>query len=136
LQDIKSIIPDVLLADYALFNVQQKGGDILLIRKEVMNDSLFIKTIREHRLYSNWFLEKHILFEGDKWRQLEQDLHLRLIETTDRTAIIPCEQFISTTDHIIKRWLKETTEGILQIRFNLKNILFLFRFAICHFNLW
>jgi hypothetical protein len=89
-----------------------------------MNDSLFIKTIREHRLYSNWFLEKHKLFEGDKWRQLEQDLHLRLIETTGRTAIIPCEQFISTTDHIIKRWLKETTEGILQIRFNLKNILF------------
>jgi hypothetical protein len=111
-EDIKRLIPDVQLAEYAFSRVQQKGGDILLIRKEVKNDSLFIKTIREHRSYSNWFLEKYQLFQGDKWRQLERDLHIRLIETTDRTAIVSHEQFITTTDHIINRWMKEATEGI------------------------
>jgi len=111
LQDIKSFISDIQLAEHAFLNVQQKGGDIILIRKEPKNDSLFIKTIREHRTYSNWFLEKYSLFKGDKWRELEKDLHIRLIETTDKTAIIPHEQFILTTDHIIKRWLNETTEG-------------------------
>ena len=64
-------------------------------------------------MYSNWFLEKYKSFEGDKWRQLEQDFHIRLIETTDQTAIIPREQFILTTDHIINRWLNEATEGII-----------------------
>ena len=111
MSDVKSLIHDVQLAEYALFNVEQKGGDILLIRKEVKNDSLFIKTIREHRSYSNWFLEKYKLFEGDKWRELEQDFHIRLIETTDQTAVIPREQFITTTDRIIHRWMTETTEG-------------------------
>jgi hypothetical protein len=111
LENIKLFISDIQLAEYAFFNVQQKGGDIILIRKEPKNDSLFIKTIRQHRTYSNWFLEKYSLFEKDKWRQLEKDLYIRLIETTDKTVIIPREQFILTTDHIIKRWLNETTES-------------------------
>jgi len=111
LQEIKSFIHDSQLAEYALLNVEQKGGDILLIRKEPTNDSLFIKTIREHRTYSNWFLEKYIFFEEDKWRQLEKNLHLRLIETIDQKVVIPREQFILTADHIINRWLNETTEG-------------------------
>jgi hypothetical protein len=101
------------LAENALYNVQQKGGDILLIRKESKNDSLFIKTIREHRIYSKWFLEKYNSFHDDKWRQLEQDLYIRLIETTDQTAVLAREQFISTADHIINRWLNEAKEGRL-----------------------
>ncbi len=111
LQDITSFIQNVQLAENALYNVQKKGGDILLIRKESKNDSLFIKTIREHRIYSKWFLEKYNFFQDDKWRQLEQDLYIRLIETTDQTAVIAREQFISTVDYIINRWLNEAKEG-------------------------
>jgi hypothetical protein len=113
LQEIKSFIPDDQLAQSVLSNVQEKGGDILLLRKDPNNDSLFMKTIREHHMYSQWFLEKDHLIEDDRWRQLEKDLQIRLIETTDQTAIISREQFITTTDHIITRWLNETTEGNL-----------------------
>ncbi|CAM2723891.1 unnamed protein product [Rotaria socialis] len=44
--------------------------------------------------------------------QLEQDLYIRLIETTDQTAVITREEFISTTDKIIKRWLNEANEDV------------------------
>ncbi|CAF3188101.1 unnamed protein product [Rotaria sp. Silwood2] len=110
LSDIKSLISDVQLAGNALFNVEKKGGDILLIRQEPNNESLFIKIMREHRSYKNWFLESYNLFEQDKWKQLEQNLYIRLIETTDKTSIIPRQEFVSTADHIINRWLNETVE--------------------------
>jgi polynucleotide 5'-kinase involved in rRNA processing len=110
LHDIKSFISDNQLAESALSHIQQKGGDILLMRKEAKNDSLFIRTIREHRLFKKWFAEDYSLSEGDKWKELEKDLHIRLIETTDETVIIPREQFIQATDHILQRWLNETTE--------------------------
>lgn len=111
LQDIISLIPDIQLAKRAFNHVQEKGGDIILVRKEPNNDSLFIKTIREHHMYRDWFLEKFSLFQNDQWRELEKNLHVRLIETTNKTAIMPSEEFIKTTDHIINRWLNETTEG-------------------------
>ncbi|CAF2155326.1 unnamed protein product [Rotaria magnacalcarata] len=44
--------------------------------------------------------------------QLEQDLYIRSIETTDQTAVIPREEFISITEKIIKRWLNEANEDI------------------------
>ncbi|CAF1258656.1 unnamed protein product [Rotaria sordida] len=112
LPDIKSFISDIQLADNALFNVQQKGGDIILIRKESNNDLSFINIMREHQTYKNWFLESYNLFEQDKWKQLEQNLHIRLIETTDQIAVIPREVYISTVDHIINRWLNETLEDL------------------------
>ncbi|CAF3501099.1 unnamed protein product [Rotaria sp. Silwood1] len=110
LLDIKSLISDIQLADNALLNVEQKGGDILLIRKESNNDSLFIKTMREHQFYKNWFSENYNLFERDNWKQLEQNLHIRLIETTDQIAVIPRKEFVSTADHIINRWLNVAVE--------------------------
>ena len=109
--DIKSLIDDVQLAADALLNVQQKGGDIILLRKEPKNDSLFIKTIREHQFYKRWFSERYQLFLGDKWKQLEEELHVRLIETTDQTAVIPREEFALVVDRVINRWFDETTEG-------------------------
>jgi polynucleotide 5'-kinase involved in rRNA processing len=109
LEEIKSFIHDDQLAKSALANVQEKGGDILLLRKDPNNDSLFMKMIREHRTYSQWFVEKYHSFEEDQWRELEKNLQIRLIETTDQTAVISREQFILTTDRIINRWLNETT---------------------------
>ena len=79
LQELNSLIPDEQLAQLALLNVEEKGGDILLLRKDPIHDSLFLKTIREHRMYSQWFLEKYQSLNKDPWRQLERDLHIRLI---------------------------------------------------------
>jgi hypothetical protein len=111
LQDISSMIPNIQLAQSVVSHIQEKGGDILLIRREPKNDSLFMKTIREHRLYSKWFVETYQFFAGDQWRQMEQDLHIRLVKTSEPSAIIVREEFISTADRIINRWLTEATEG-------------------------
>ncbi|CAF4353833.1 unnamed protein product, partial [Rotaria magnacalcarata] len=59
---IKAFISDTQLAENALINIQQKGGDILLLRKEPNNDSLFIQTIREHQSYRKFFSEEYKLF--------------------------------------------------------------------------
>ncbi|CAF5005297.1 unnamed protein product, partial [Rotaria socialis] len=112
LSDIKSFISDAQLAENALINIQKKGGDILLLRKEPNNNSLFIQTIREHQSYRIFFSEEYKLPGINKWMQLEQDLYIRLIETTDQTAVIPREEFISITDKIIKRWLNEANEDV------------------------
>ncbi|UJR14344.1 hypothetical protein I4U23_001340 [Adineta vaga] len=110
LQDIKSMIPNEQLAENIASHVRQKGGDILLIRNESTNDSLFIQTIRKHRFYSKLFMENYQFFSQDKWKQMEQDLQIRFIETSNSNAIIPRNEFISTIDRIINRWLSETTE--------------------------
>lgn len=95
----------------ALSSVEEKGGDILLLRRESTDDSLFMKTIREHRIYKNWFAEKYNSVGRDSWRQLESDLHIRWIESTEQTVIIPREEFISTADHVINQWLKRDPAG-------------------------
>ena len=111
LEDIKAFIPDDQLAKTALDNLEQKGGDILLFRRDPDSTSLFMKTIREHRIYGQLFSEKHHFFGDNQWRQFEKDLQIRLIETTNQTAVIPRDEFITTADRIIARWLNETTEG-------------------------
>lgn len=120
--DLKSIIPDSKLADDILVNVEEKGGDVLLLRKETNNESLFIQTLREHQLYEKWFTEEYHDCVIDQWRQLEKDLYIRLIETTDQSSVIPRQEFISTADHVIHRWLSESKEG-KSYRFSVESIL-------------
>lgn len=109
--DIRSVISDAKLADDALAHVQQKGGDILLLRRDPINDSLLIKTLREHRFYSNCFLERHGFVADEKWRQLEQHFHIRLTKFNAQTSIFPHQQFSSTADHIIDQWQNEARAG-------------------------
>ncbi|CAF1566879.1 unnamed protein product [Adineta steineri] len=111
-QDINLFIPDMQISENIIFKVNEKGGDVLLIRKEPKNDSLFIKIIREHRMYSNWFLEKYLCFQGGRWTHLDHDLHIRLIETTYETTVNPSEELIAKTNHVIRRWINETTEDL------------------------
>ena len=111
LSEIRSVIDDEQLATLALACVEEKGGDILLLRRESTENSLFMRTIREHRIYKNWFAEQLNSSRRDPWRQLENDLHIRWIESTDQTVIIPREEFISTADRIITQWLNRSPGG-------------------------
>ena len=111
LVDVKTVIPDEQLAEDVVARVQQNGGDILLIRKESNEQSLFLKTMREHRFYSKWFMENYQIYPQNQWRQMELGLQVRLIETTSSNAVIPREEFLSTIDRIISRWLLGATEG-------------------------
>lgn len=110
-EEIRSIIDDEPLATLALARVEEKGGDILLLRREPTNDSLFMKTIREHRTFKPWFTEKSNVVNSDPWKQLENDLHIRWIESTNQTVIIPREEFVSTADHVLKQWLAKSLGG-------------------------
>lgn len=110
-EEIRSVIDDEQLAALALSRVEEKGGDILLLRREPKNDSLFMKTIREHRTFKHWFTEKSNVSNGDPWKQLENDLHIRWIESTNQTVIMPREQFVSTADHVLEQWLKKSPGG-------------------------
>lgn len=112
LENIQSLIPDIHLAEKVYRDIQDKHGDILLIRNELNNNSLFPKIIREHRIYHDWFFENYSLFQTNLWNELEKNLQIRLIETNNQTVIAPSEQFCQTKDRIIQRWLNESTQDL------------------------
>jgi hypothetical protein len=111
-QNVHSMIGDVQLAERALRNVQQNGGDVLLVQNESNSDSTFVNIMREHRVYSKWFSEEESSgYVENPWRKFERDLNVRVIETTEQTAVVPREEIKSIADRIIDRWTKEATDG-------------------------
>ena len=125
IEQIQSLIPIDQLAQTAFENVEEKNGDIILIRQDPTINPFFFRILREHQFYNQIFSERYPNSQKTPWEQLEKDLYIRLNETNEQTTIVPREDFVQTTDHIINRWLNETTNG---------SFLFLLSF-LSHFSL-
>lgn len=111
IEQIKKLIPIDELAESAFENVQQNSGDIILIRQDSTMNPSFLQILREHQFYGQVFAERFSTTQKNPWQQFEKDLYVRLTETNEQTTIVPRNEFVKTTDHIINRWLNETTNG-------------------------
>ena len=117
--EIQALLDEYGISERVLNEIEQKDGDLVLIRKYPTENSLFLQTMRDNQMFSQWFTEKYSFFESQtSWRQLEHDLHIRLIEPDAQSVVLPSDQFTTAADRIIRRWKNETSESNVSLSLN------------------
>lgn len=110
--EIRTFLAEHGIDESVFRNIEGKQGDLLLIRRFSDEDSSFLKTMREQQPYARFFSEQYSSLESlIDWRQMERDLHIRLVEPDAHKVVLPNHQFMTVADQIIHRWKTETRES-------------------------